>query len=78
MCALRVCVALRIHVLCMPVRLCVYDVCGIYVGVCIHGYLYTYVIFWCVCVYDIFVCGVCVLCALSISYAYVCGGMPTV
>lgn len=74
-CAYITCLcSLRIHVLCMPVRRYVYTMCVVYMWVFAYMWVFVYIcdISWCVCVYDIFVCGVCVLCALSVSCMRMC------
>lgn len=74
-CAYITCLcSLHIHVLCMPVRRYVYTMCVVYMWVFAYMWVFVYIcdISWCVCVYDIFVCGVCVLCALSVSCMRMC------
>lgn len=60
--------SLCMHVLCMPVRGYVYMMCVVCMWMFAYMWVFVYIcgISWCVCVYDIFVCGVCVLCALSV------------
>ena len=68
-CAYITCLCnLCMHVLCMPVRGYVYMMCVVCMWMFAYMWVFVYIcgISWCVCVYDIFVCGVCVLCALSV------------
>lgn len=63
--------SLCMHVPCVCEGVCVYDVRGIYVGVCIH--------MWCllVCMCSMFICGMCGVCIACMMYVYVCGGTHT-
>lgn len=65
--------SLCMHVPCVCEGVCVYDVRGIYVGVCIH----MWCLLVCMCLCGMFVCGVCGVCIACMMYVYVCGGMHT-